>query len=125
MAGELSMVKFAADILFKVFGLKTQQRVAIAEFLAKIADTLSDFGPAFRNNDHEKMVTLASQTEALAQQFVAVTKGVLSKENIDEFVGRLAAAANDKMVLAAGSEQNQQQRLDEIAQVAGMFRGVS
>jgi hypothetical protein len=125
MAGELSLVKFAADTLFKVFGLKTEERKDIAAYLATIADTLSEFGPAYREKDREKMFTLASQTQTFAQQFAAAAKGVLSSHDTQEFVGKLTAAANDKAVLAAGSEQNQQQRLDEIAQVAGVFRGVS
>jgi hypothetical protein len=122
---ELSIVKFTADTLFKVFGLETQKKQDVAKYLAEIADTLLKFGPAFRKDDHDEMVTLAAQTQSLAQKFVVVTAGVLSPEDVKNFVPRLTAAANGKMILAAGSEQNQQQKLDEIAELAGMFRGVS
>lgn len=125
MALELSIVKFAADTLFKVFGLETQKKQDVAKYLADIADTLLKFGPAFRESDHAEMVTLAAQTKSLAEKFVAVTSGVLSPEDVKNFVPRLTSAADGKMILAAGSEQNRQQKLDEIAELAGMFRGVA
>jgi hypothetical protein len=50
----------------------------------------------------------------------------LDEKDIDVFAENLMAAANDKVFLMKPStDEQQQQKLDEIAQIAGLFRGVS
>jgi hypothetical protein len=135
MPGELELAEFIAKILFKLVGMKKgrtkEQKKAVAKYLSGIADTLSQFRPAFEQKDLAKMNTLACQTSELAKRFEEVAKGALSAEDVKIFIRRLTVAANDKALLSEVSEDERQGtgkvniRLTEIAQIEGIFRGLS
>jgi hypothetical protein len=125
MAGELGVAKFAADTLLKLFGLREQRKQDVAELFAEIADTLSQFGPAFRAGNHEQLIRLSAATEVLAAKLPDVTKGILSAEDVKKYAQKLAEASQDKATLAQGATPGQQSMLDNISRAAGVFLGLS
>lgn len=95
MPGELSLVKFLADILFKLAGLRTEQRNDVSTYLAEIADMLTAFGPAFRQDNRQQTNSLAAQTQVVAAKFGEVAKGTLDEKQIKTFGNDLQAAYNE------------------------------
>jgi hypothetical protein len=120
----IGVIELVTNTLLKLVGLHSQQKQDVAEYLGKIADCLSEFGPAFRKDDAAKMLALAAETRTLAASFSHVVKGMLSESEIEELKPQLETAATNKELLA-GSGDAPQQKLDEIAQVAGVFRAFS
>jgi hypothetical protein len=129
--GELALAKFVSDFIFKLFGLKTEQKLAVATYLGKIADILSKFGPAFRQNDRNEMNELIGETRTIAEKFEEVAKGTLPTEDIKKLSQGLTSATISKEILGSGPRDNPlpqdevNKRLAEIADIAGLFRGLS
>ena len=134
MSVELPLIEFAVKLVDKVsshwFDLRQQQKTDTAEYLGSIADVLLKFGPAYRQRDTDTMNTLLGETHTLATRFGAEV-GNLPKEDIDNFVNKLSDAFNSKDSLARISnsenvdKEAEARALADIAQIAGLFRGVS